>query len=584
MTNKEIARVLYEMAAYLDMQGIDFKPRAYEKAASQIADLETEASEIYKRDGLKGLTKISYIGKSMAEHIEDLIKTGTYAEYQRMKRDVPVDVSELMQIEGLGPKKIFELWKKLKIRNLADLEQAATSGKIRTLSNFGEKSEQKILKGLSFLHKSAGRQLLGYVLPEAKNLEQAIRTLPEVKGAFLTGSIRRRKETIGDIDLVIVSQKPEKVMKSFTNIPMVAHVIGTGPSKTSIKLTNGMNIDLRVVPEESLGAALVYFTGSKDHCIALREIAIKKELKLNEYGLYKGNRSIAGKTEQEIYHALGLEFIEPEMRENCGEIQLAKEKRLPKLIEYGDLKGDLQVQTNWTDGEHSMEEMALAAEKQGLEYIVITDHTQSLAMMGSDQMKLMKQMKEIDLLNDKLRKDAHKIQVLKGAEVNIMKDGTLDMPDEILAQLDVVGAAVHSFMHLTRDEQTKRVLKAMENPNVDILFHPTSRKILARDPIDVDMEAVIDCAKRTDTVLEIDAHPDRLDLRDEWIRRSLEAGVKLSIDSDAHSVSHFRHLEFGIAQARRGWATKKDIVNTKPVKEFLSLLKNGKPKSKRKGK
>lgn len=584
MTNKEIARVLYEMAAYLDMQGIDYKPRAYEKAASQIADLETEASEIYKRDGLKGLTKISYIGKSMAEHIEDLIKTGTYAEYQRMKRDVPVDVSELMQIEGLGPKKIFELWKKLKIRNLADLEQAATSGKIRTLSNFGEKSEQKILKGLSFLHKSAGRQLLGYVLPEAKNLEQAIRTLPEVKGAFLTGSIRRRKETIGDIDLVVVSQKPEKVMKSFTNIPMVAHVIGTGPSKTSIKLTNGMNIDLRVVPEESLGAALVYFTGSKDHCIALREIAIKKELKLNEYGLYKGNRSIAGKTEQEIYHALGLEFIEPEMRENCGEIQLAKEKRLPKLIEYGDLKGDLQVQTNWTDGEHSMEEMALAAEKQGLEYIVITDHTQSLAMMGSDQMKLMKQMKEIDLLNDKLRKGAHKIQVLKGAEVNIMKDGTLDMPDEILAQLDVVGAAVHSFMHLTRDEQTKRVLKAMENPNVDILFHPTSRKILARDPIDVDMEAVIDCAKRTDTVLEIDAHPDRLDLRDEWIRRSLEAGVKLSIDSDAHSVSHFRHLEFGIAQARRGWATKKDIVNTKPVKEFLSLLKNGKPKSKRKGK
>jgi DNA polymerase (family X) len=584
MTNKEIARVLYEMAAYLDMQGIDFKPRAYEKAAAQIAGLETEASELYKREGLKGLTNISYVGKSMAEHIQDLINTGTFAEYQRMKRDVPVDVSELMQIEGLGPKKIFELWKKLKIRNLADLEQAATSGKIRTLSNFGQKSEQKILKGLSFLQKSAGRQLLGYVLPEARNLEQAIRTLPDVKGAFLTGSIRRRKETIGDIDLVVVSDKPEKVMKSFENIPMVAHVIGGGRSKTSIKLTNGMSIDLRVVPEESLGAALVYFTGSKDHCIALREIAIKKELKLNEYGLYKGNRSIAGKTEQEIYHALGLEFIEPEMRENCGEIQLAKEKRLPKLIQYGDLKGDLQVQTNWTDGEHSMEEMAIAAEKQGLEYIVITDHTQSLAMMGSDQMKLMKQMKEIDLLNDKLQKDGHKIQVLKGAEVNIMKDGSLDMPDEILAQLDVVGAAVHSFMHLTREEQTTRVLKAMENPNVDILFHPTSRKILARDPIDVDMEAVIDCAKKTDTVLEIDAHPDRLDLRDEWIRRSLEVGVKLSIDSDAHSVSHFRHLEFGIAQARRGWATKKDVVNTKPIKEFLSLLKNGKSKSKRKGK
>jgi DNA polymerase (family 10) len=584
MTNKEIARILYEMAAYLEMQGIDFKPRAYEKAASQIADLETEASEVYKRDGLKGLTKISYVGKSMAEHIENLIKTGTFSEYQKLKRDVPVDVSELMQIEGLGPKKIFELWKKLKIRNLADLEQAANNGKIRTLSNFGEKSEQKILKGLSFLRRSAGRQLLGYLLPEAKQLEQAVRALPEVKEALLTGSLRRRKETIGDIDLVVVSKKPEKVMESFRNLPMVAHVIGSGSTKTSIKLKNGSNVDLRVVPEDSLGAALIYFTGSKDHCIALREIAVKKELKLNEYGLYKGNRCIAGKTETEIYHALGLEFIEPEMRENCGEIELAKEKRLPKLIEYGDLKGDLQVQTNWTDGEHSMEEMALAAEKQGLEYIVITDHTQSLAMMGSDQMKLMKQMKEIDSLNNKLRKEGHKILVLKGAEVNIMKDGTLDMPDEILGQLDVVGAAVHSFMHLTREEQTKRVLKAMENPNVDILFHPTSRKILARDPIDVDMEAVIECAKRTDTVLEVDAHPDRLDLRDEWIRHSLEAGVKLSIDSDAHSVSHFRHLEYGIAQARRGWATKKDIVNTKPVKEFLSLLKNGKSKSKRKSK
>ncbi|HEY7161472.1 MAG TPA: DNA polymerase/3'-5' exonuclease PolX, partial [Acidobacteriota bacterium] len=544
----------------------------------------TEASEIYRQDGLKGLTKISYVGKSMAEHIEELIKTGTFGEYQRMKRDVPVDVSELMQIEGLGPKKIFELWKKLKIRNLVELEAAANSGKIRTLSNFGEKSEQKILKGLSFLRKSAGRQLLGYILPEAKQLEQAVRGLPEVTEAILTGSLRRRKETIGDIDLVVVSKKPDKVMEGFRNLPMVAHVIGSGSTKTSIKLKNGSNVDLRVVPEDSLGAALIYFTGSKDHCIALREIAIKKELKLNEYGLYKGNRCIAGKTEQEIYRALGLEFIEPEMRENLGEIKLAKEKRLPKLIEYGELKGDLQVQTNWTDGEHSMEEMALAAEKQGLEYIVITDHTQSLAMMGSDQMKLMKQMKEIDVLNDKLRKNGHKILVLKGAEVNIMKDGTLDMPDEILGQLDVVGAAVHSFMHLTREEQTKRVLRAMENPNVDILFHPTSRKILARDPIDVDMEAVIDCAKRTDTVLEIDAHPDRLDLRDEWIRRSLEAGVKLSIDSDAHSVSHFKHLEFGIAQARRGWATTKDIVNTKPLKEFLSLLKNGKSKHKRKNK
>ncbi len=582
MTNKEIARVLYEMAAYWEMQGVEFKPRAYEKAAMQLADLETDVLEIYRRDGLKGLTKIPYVGRSIAEHIEALLKTGTFSEYQKFKRDVPVDVSELMQIEGLGPKKILELWKKLKIRNLADLENAANAGKIRTLAHFGEKSEQKILKGLQFLRKSAGRQLLGYVLPEARQVERSVRDLPEVKEALLTGSVRRRKETIGDIDLVVVSSKPEKVMESFTKLPLVAHVIGKGPTKTSVKLMNGSNVDLRVVPQNSLGAALLYFTGSKDHNIVLRELAIKKELKLNEYGLFKGNRCVAGKTEAEVYHALGMEYVEPEMRENCGEIKLAREKRLPKLIEYGDLKGDLQVQTDWTDGENSMEEMALEAEKLGLEYIVITDHTQSLAMMGSDKPKLLKQMKEINRLNDKLRKEGHTITVLKGAEVNIMRDGTLDMADDVLGQLDVVGAAVHSFMHLGREEQTRRVLKVMENPHVDILFHPTSRIILKRDPIDVDMEAVIDCAKRTGTVLEIDAHPDRLDLRDEWIRRSVEAGVKLSIDSDAHSVSHFRYLELGIAQARRGWATKKDVVNTRTLKEFLSLLKDGKSKKRKK--
>ena len=582
MTNKEISQILFEMAAYYEMIGVDFKPRAYERAATQLSEIETEVSDVYRTDGSKGLKNIPNVGKSIAEHIENLITKGTFADYEKFKKEIPVNISELMRIEGIGPKTILDLWKKLKVRDLNDLEIAAKAGKIRTLPRFGEKSEQKILKSLEFLRKAGGRQLIGYVLPDVRQFEKSVRALPEVKDAIITGSIRRRKETIGDIDIVVVSTQPEKVMNSFVKLPGVNHVSGSGTTKTSVKLLNNLNVDLRVIPEESLGAALVYFTGSKDHCIALREIAIKKELKLNEYGLYKGKRRIAGKTEQEIYKALGLQYIEPEMRENSGEIKLARDKKLPQLIGYNDLKGDLQIQTNWTDGENTMEEMALAAEKAGLEYIVITDHTQSLAMMGSDEMKLKKQMKEIDRLNEKLRKENHTIKVLKGAEVNIMKDGSLDMPDEILEELDVVGAAVHSFFTLSREEQTARVLKAMQNPNVDILFHPTSRLVLKRNAIELDIDAVIDCAKKTGTVLEVDSHIDRLDLRDELIRRSVQAGVKLSIDSDAHSVSHFRFLELGIAQARRGWATSKDVVNTRPLEEFLALLKQGSSKKRKK--
>jgi DNA polymerase (family 10) len=582
MTNKELATVLFEMAAYYEMVGVAFKPRAYERAAIQLTEIDIEVADIYRTEGLKGLNQIPNIGKSIAEHIENLLKKGTFVDYEKFKKEIPVNISELIQVEGIGPKTILELWKKLKIRDLNDLEAAAKAGKIRTLSGFGEKSEQKILKSLEFLRKAGGRQLLGYVLPDVRNFEKAVRGLPDVKEAVVTGSVRRRKETIGDIDIVVVSSKPDAVMRSFLKLPGVKHVSGSGSTKTSVKLLNDLQVDLRVVPEESLGAALIYFTGSKDHCIALREIAIKKELKLNEYGLYKGKQRIAGKTEEEVYKALGLQHIEPEMREDCGEIKLARAKKLPQLIGYNQLKGDLQIQTTWTDGEHTMEEMALAAEKAGLEYIVITDHTQSLAMMGSDEMKLKKQMKEIDRLNEKLRRENHSITVLKGAEVNIMKDGTLDMPDEVLAELDVVGAAVHSFFTLSRDEQTARVLKAMQNPNVDILFHPTSRLLLRRNPIEVNLEAVIECAIQTGTVLEVDSHIDRLDLRDEWIRRSIQAGAKLSIDSDAHATSHFRFLELGIAQARRGWATAQDIVNTRPMDEFLGLLKKGSSKKRKK--
>jgi len=482
------------------------------------------------------------------------------------------------------------LYKELGIRNLEQLEKAARQGKIRKLTHFGEKSEQKILKGIEFLKKSGGRRVLGFVLPEIRNLEKMIQAFPEVERVTVAGSVRRRKETIDDIDILAVSAKPERVMERFLALPFIAHVYGHGSTKTMVKLKNGLDADLRVVPQESWGAALNYFTGSKFHNIALREIAIKMRLKLNEYGLFRDKKFIAGKTEEELYKALGLRYIEPEMREMAGEIEAARLSlrsdlgavkvgpRLPNLIGYGDLCGDLQTQTNWTDGENSIEEMAHAAMDAGLEYIAITDHTRSLAMTGgSDEKKLLKQMDAIDKVNKKLmgipRAKSRGFRILKGAEVNIGKDGSLDIKDEVLAKLDVVGAAVHSHFNLPRLEQMKRLIRAMENPHVDIVFHLTGRVINKRAPIDIDIDEIIKTVKRTGTILEIDAFPDRLDIKDEYIKKCVERGVKMSIDSDAHSIKHFSVLEFGIAQARRGWATQDDIINAWPAEKMLGFLK-----------
>lgn len=581
MTNKEIVKILYEMAALYEMEDVQFKPRAYEKAALGIEALDEEVKEIYKRGGIKALEEIPGVGRGIAFHLETLLKKGRFPEYERLKKKIPANISELMQIEGVGPKMIKTLWEKLRIRDLADLERAVRAGEIRKLERFGEKSEQKILKGIEFLKKSGGRAILGFVLPEIRHLERMIHSFPEVEEAMVCGSVRRRKETIGDIDILVVSSKPEKVMDRFVGLPFIAHIYAKGHTKTNVKLKNGLDADLRVVPKESFGAAVNYFTGSKDHNIALREIAIKRGWKLNEYGLYKKQKSkvrnewvqIAGKTEEELYEKLNLRYIEPELRENLGEIEAARADKLPQLIGYNDLKGDLQVQTNWTDGEDSIETMAKAAMEAGLEYIAITDHTKSLAMTkGADEKKLLHQAEEIKKLSKKFRESD--FIILTGAEVNIGKDGTLDIKDDVLAKLDVVGAAVHSHFNLSRKEQTQRIIRAMENPNVDIIFHLTGRIINRREPIDLDIDAIIEAAKRTGTILEINAYPDRADIKDEYIRKCVEAGVKMSIDSDAHSKEHFKMLEYGIAQARRGWAEKKDIINAWPVDRVLSFLKN----------
>ncbi|MEK9170935.1 MAG: DNA polymerase/3'-5' exonuclease PolX, partial [Patescibacteria group bacterium] len=553
-----------------EIKGIQFKPRAYEKAGYSIENLEEEVSEIYKKGGSKAIKDIPGVGVSIAKKIEELARTGRLKYYEGLKKSLPVNIGEISAIEGIGPKMVFKLYQKLKIRNVKDLEKATKAGKVAKIEGLGKKTEEKILKGIEFLRKSAGRFLLGSVLPQARIIENRLREIREVGRVEVAGSIRRMQETIGDLDILVASKKPEKVMDFFISMPEIAHVYSKGNTKTMVRLKNGLDADLRVVPDKSFGAALQYFTGDKSHNITLRILAEKNKYKLNEYGLWRGKKLIAGRTEEEIYRTLGMAMPPPEIRTDSGEIQAALKNKLPKLIGYESVRGDLQVHSDWTDGGNSIEEMAVAAQEIGLEYIAITDHTKSLAMTGgADEKKLVKQMAEID----KIQKKFPKIKILKGAEVNILKDGTLDIKDEVLKRLDVVGIAVHSHFNLPREEQTRRIVKAMRNKNADILFHPTGRLIQKRAPYDVDVEEIIKTAKETGTILEIDADPCRLDLKDEYIRKAIAAGVKLAIDTDAHLKNSFHYLEFGIAQARRGWATKNDIINARSWPEMLKLLK-----------
>lgn len=565
-----------EIGEYLEMQAVAFKPRAYQKAAVAIEDLEESVQEIYEKGGLKALEQIPGVGRSIAEKIEELVKTGRLKYYERLKKETPVNLSELTKIEGLGPQKVKKLYERLKIKNVSELEKAAKAGKVRELESFGAKSEENILKGIDFLKKSGSRFVLGFAMPEIEEIKNRLKNLKEVERVDVAGSARRRKETIGDIDILAISKKPEKVMDFFVSMKEVINVYGQGPTRASIRLKSGLDADLRVVAEKSYGAALLYFTGSKDHNIVLRNLAIKKGLKLNEYGLFRRERQIAGRTEEEVYRALGLEYIPPEIRESAGEIELAASKgKLPRLLGYGDLCGDLQIQTDWTDGLNSIEDYADEAIKSGLEYIAITDHSKRLAVAhGLDEKGILRQIKEIDRLNLRLGRSQPNFRALKGIECDILKDGGLDIDDSVLEKLDIVGVSIHSHFNLTTTEQTKRLIRAMENKNADIVFHPTARILNRREPISLDIEAVIAVAKRTGTILEIDAYPDRLDLKDEYVRKCVRAGVKLAVDSDAHSTSHLKYLEWGVGQARRGWAKRRDVINAWPLEKCLKFLKS----------
>ncbi len=565
MKNMNVATILYEVADLLEMKEEKFKPRAYRRAAGTIESLSKPVEELNEKE----LTELPGIGKSIAKKIEEIIETGSLEYYENLKKEFAIDFESLHLVEGLGPKKIKKLYEELGVIDLDDLERAAKQHKIRKLEGMGEKSEQTILENIAFARKKTGRMLLGYISPVSEQLKNKLKEFKPVIRVEIAGSIRRRKETIGDIDILVVTKENEEVMDFFTNLENVDKVILKGPSKSTIRLKENIESDLRVINEESFGSALMYFTGSKETNIEMRKIAIRKGLKLNEYGLFKDNKLIAGKTEQEIFKKLGMSYIEPELRENRGEIKAALEGRLPKLVNYSDLKGDLQMHTKWSDGAYTIKEMAEKSRELGYEYIAITDHVGTLRIArGMNEKDIKSQMKEIESLNSEISG----ITILKGAEVNILSDGELDMKDEILKDLDVVVASIHSGFRQDEEKITGRMISAMQNDNVDIIAHPTGRKIYERKAYELDLDKIFETSKDTGTFLEINSYINRLDLNDVNVKRAVESGCKLAIDTDSHSKDNLKLIELGIATARRGWARKDDIINTLPLKKLEKLF------------
>lgn len=573
--NSDIAKIMRHLGFLTevgeDYANAQFRARAYYRAADTIANLSENVADVYDNGGVAALLEIPSVGKAIAAKIEEYVKTGKVRHLEELKAKVPINIDELYGIEGIGPRTIKALYDKLQVKDLAGLENAAAEGRLQTVPGFTEKKEQDIKKRIEFFRKGKGRRIIGEVYPLVKQIELRLLQAEGVHDAVAAGSVRRMKETVGDIDYLVTADDPEKVMEFFVSMPEVEEIVGRGPAKAFVRLAGGIDADLLVVPKESWGSALQYFTGNKEHSVELRKIAIAKGLRLNEWGVYKGEARVAGATEDGVYQALGLQWIPPEMRENTGEIELAKQGRLPKLVEYGSLRGDLQVHSESTDGTATMEEMARAAKEFGLSYIAITDHTKSLALAnGLDENELLEQAGRIVELNDRLKGS---FRILSSAEVNVMKDGSLDIPSNVLDKLDIVGAAIHSNFNLPVEAQTERLVKAAKNPSVDILFHPTGRLINKREGYPVDIEKVIEVARDTGTILEIDAHYDRLDLKDEYVRMAMKKGAKLVIDSDAHHPIHYAYLVFGIAQARRGWATQMDVLNTLPADRLLKALK-----------
>ena len=569
MKNTQIAEIFYEIADLMDMQSVQWKPRAYRNGARAIADAD-DVEKTYAEGGRKALLEIPGIGQALADKIIEYIETGKIKEYEKLTKKLPSGVHEMMHIMGLGPKKAWRLYKELHIKSVAELEKAAKAGKLQKLSGFGPKSEQEILKGIATVKRGQSRMLLGTALPLASEIVGRLKKLKEVRMIDIAGSLRRMQESIGDIDVLVVSANAEKIMDAFTTMPNVERVLAKGPTKSAVVLKEGTNADCRVVKPESFGAALQYFTGNKEHNVAVRQLAIKKGFKLNEYGVFKGTKYIAGKTEEDVYKVLGLRWIPPELRQNTGEIDAAKNNTLPNLIPYDAIRGDLHTHSAWSDGTNTTEEMVRAAIRLGYDYIALTDHSKSeYVAHGMDEKRLVKYIAEVNKLK---KKYASQIHVLAGSEVSIMGDGKLDYANKYLEQLDWVVASVHSRFKQARDEMTKRILHALSNEHVNALGHPTGKLINTREPYEVDMNRVFAAAKANKVALEINASPERLDLKDTHIRAARELGAKLVINSDAHHENQLKAMRFGIAQARRGWAEEKDVVNALPWKKFEKYI------------
>lgn len=572
MENKEIVRIFAETADLMEIAGQDpFRIRSYRNAIRAIENL-TERLEDILADPERKLTGIPSIGKGMAANISEISRSGELSIHQELLSRFPAVALELLKIQGLGPKATALLLNHFQIQSMEDVEQLAREGKLRDLPRMGEKLEQKILKSIETYKRSAGRFLINAADGLAAEVREYLSQSLGVKKVTSAGSLRRGCESIGDLDFLVTGGSRKHTADHFLKFPKVAEVIASGENKVSVKLKEGIQVDVRMLAPESYGAAMQYFTGSKAHNVALRDRAKRMGYKLSEYGLFRisDGGKIAGRTEEEVYNALGLSYIEPELRENSGEIDAAAAGELPRLLRQEDIRGDLHMHTTATDGRCSILEMAQAAQQRGLEYVAITDHSQALAMAnGMNETRVLAQIQEIRKAESRMEG----FRIFAGTEVDIHRNGTLDLDNEVLAQLDVVVASVHSLMNLSSEQMTDRLLAAFENPYLNILAHPTGRLVLRREPFAFDAEKIVAEARRRNIALEVNSFPDRLDLREHHIRLCKQAGVKLVISTDSHHTKHLSHLKYGVLMARRGWLEKQEVLNTLPAAQFQQAIK-----------
>ena len=571
MTNRDVAKILRETAQLLEVDGAQIgRHRSYERAAQQIETLAEPVAQLVEE---KRLREVPGIGERMEEHIGEILGTGKFRTHQKLLKKFPPEILDMLQLQGLGPKKIALLWKKFKVKTVADIAKLAQGGKLRGLAGFGEKTEQNILKAVTTFQQFAGRFHQHKAEETAEKLIAYIEKLgKKVERVTAAGSLRRGRETIGDLDLLVLSADAEAVGQYVLAYPEMAEKLARGENKVSVKLANGMQVDVRILEKKSYGAALVYFTGSKPHNIELRRIAREKGWTLNEYALttLKNGKWVAGRTEEEVYKKLGLAWIPPELRESAGEVKAAAGGRLPRLVELADIRGDLQMHTTESDGKNSIEEMAAAARALGYGYIAITDHSKAVTVAnGMDEKRALAHARRIRQASKKF----DRFRILAGVEVDILKDGCLDLDDEVLAQLDVAVGSVHSYMNLEPAEMTERLLAAIENPHLKILGHPTGRLLLRREPYRYDLEVILTACKKHGVAVECNAFPDRLDLRDVDLRAARERGVKVVISTDSHSTTHLPYMKYGVRTARRAWLTPRDVLNTLPLDRFLKALR-----------